>query len=166
MVLQPGSGGCNSGAFRRTDIARKWPKRHSLRGGETVADLSRRQAGREEKTVLINGRSVEGVPACGFEQPASLFKRCLARFDSLLELVVGIESEHRQPRQPHALLLAAGGIDDGLAVIVHLIDPETGCVLYAAAGSGAEQLSLPPLGEVAQIGGHRGVRGRRQGSAR
>src|ERR1700737_3704161 len=108
MVLQPVSGGCKSGAFRRPDIARKLPKRHSLRGGETVADLSRRQAGREEKTVLINGRSVEGVPACGFEQPASLFKRCLARFDSLLELVVGIESEHRQPRQHHALLLAAG----------------------------------------------------------
>src|SRR6195256_1575679 len=73
-----------SGAFRGPDIAGELPKRHSLRRGETVADLRRRQAGREEEAVLVNRRSVEGVPARGFEQPASLFKRGLARFDSLL----------------------------------------------------------------------------------
>ena len=95
-----------------------------------------------------------------FEHPAPFFKRRLLRFDSLLELVVGIESEHRQSGQPHALLLAAGGIDDGLAVAVDLIDPEAGRVLDAAAGCGAEQLRLHPFGDFAQIGGHRIV-GRR-----
>src|SRR5713101_1798164 len=139
VVLQPVPGGRESRAFRRPDVARELPKRHSLRCGEAIADLSRRKAGREEEAVLINRRTVEGVPARRFEQPASLLERRLARFDSLLEPIVGIESEYGQPGQPHPLLFAAGGIDDGTAVAVHLIDPEAGRVLYAAAGGGAEQ---------------------------
>src|SRR6266576_439079 len=164
MILQSVPCGRKSGAFGGTDIARELPKRHSFWRGETVADLGRRQAGGEEETVLVNRRSVERVPARGFEQPASLLKGGFAGFDSFLEPEVGIEPEHRQPGQPHALLLAAGGVDDGLALTVDLIDPEAGRVLYAAAGSGAEQLRLHSLREFAQIGGNRIVSGCRRDS--
>src|SRR4029453_14635859 len=91
VVLQPVTGGRKSRAFRRPDVARELPKKHSLRRGETVAALCRRKAGRKEEAVLINRRSVEGVPARRFEQPASLLERRLARFDSLPEPIVGIE---------------------------------------------------------------------------
>src|SRR5450631_3557433 len=149
MVLQAVACGRKSRAFRGSDIAGELPKRHGLRGGETVADLGWRQAGGEEETVLVDRRSVEGVAAGGFEQPAPFLKRRFARFDSLLEFEVEVEPEHREPGQPHALLFAAGGIDDGLAIAVHLIDPEAGSVLYAAAGSGAEQFRLHSLGKFA-----------------
>ena len=48
-----------------------------------------------------------------------------------------------------------------LAVAVDLVEPEAGGVLDAAAGRGAEQLRLHPLGEFAQVGGHRIVGGGR-----
>src|SRR5450755_2685236 len=68
MVLQAVACGRKSRAFRGSDIAGELPKRHGLRGGETVADLGWRQAGGEEETVLVDRRSVEGVAAGGFEQ--------------------------------------------------------------------------------------------------
>src|SRR5258706_15534642 len=143
--------------LRGPSVAWELPKRHSLRCREAIADLGRRKVGRKEEAVLIDRRSVERVPARRFEQPASLLERRLARFDSLLEPIVGIESEYGQPGQPHPLLFAAGGIDDGITIAVHLIDPEAGRVLYAASGSGAEQLRLHPFGELAQVGGNRVV---------
>src|SRR6266700_8405573 len=124
MILQAVACGRKSGALRGSDIARKLPKRHSFRGRETVANLGRRQAGIEEEVLLVDRRSVEGVSARIFEPPAPLFEGGFARCDSLLELEVRIESEHREPGQPHTLLFAARGVDDGLAVTVHLIDPE------------------------------------------
>src|SRR5439155_1462992 len=79
VVLQAVAGGCESRALRRPDVARELPKRHSLRCREAIADLGRRKAGRKEEAVLIDRRSVEGVPARRFEQPASLLERRLAR---------------------------------------------------------------------------------------
>src|SRR3982074_3288434 len=104
MILQPVPGCRKSGALRRPDIARKLPKRHSLRGGETIADLGRRQGGGDVERFLVNRRLVEGVPAHRFEQPSSLLEDGLAGFDSLLELQVRIESEYGEPGQPDALL--------------------------------------------------------------
>ena len=53
-----------------------------------------------------------------------VFERRFAGLDPFLESVVCIESEQREPGQPHALLLAAGGVDDDLAITVDLVDPE------------------------------------------
>src|SRR5712671_2168173 len=84
-----------------------------------------------------------------------VLERRFASLDSLPELEVGTESEHRQTGEPDTLLFAPGSVDDGLPFAVDLVDPEARGVLQAAARSGAEKFSLHPLGEFAQIGGHR-----------
>src|SRR5947209_20450726 len=115
--------------------------------------MRRRQAGGEQEAVLENRWTVEGIPPRTVEPPVSFLKRGLARLDPFLELKVGVESEHGQPGQTHALFLTSGCIDDGLALTVHLIDPKAGGVLHTTAGRGAEQLRLHSFRDFAQIGG-------------
>src|SRR5215212_12265124 len=155
MVLQTVACGREARAFGRADIAGKLPKRHGFGGGETVANLSRSEGGRQVIIVLVNRRFIQGVPTYRFEGPAAFFEGGFASFDSLLELQIGIEPEYGQPRQPDTLLLAARRIDDRLAVAVDLVEPEAGRILDAAAGRRAEQFGLHPLGEFAQVRRHR-----------
>src|ERR1700761_6993906 len=93
MVLQTISGGRKARTFRRADVSRKLPKGHSFGGRKTVAHLRRRQRSRQSEAVLIDGRRIERESPHALEQPVAVLERRFARFDALLEYVVGVESK-------------------------------------------------------------------------
>src|SRR6185312_12093888 len=100
---------------------------------------------------LVDRRAVERVAPGRFDQPIALLQDRLASLDSLLEFVVRTESKQRKPGQAHALSLAAGGVDDDMAIAVDLADPETAGILDTDSGGIAEQFGLLALGQLAQI---------------
>src|SRR5579872_1773202 len=122
-----------SRSFRRNGCSPAVAKRHSLGGREAVANLGGGKARRELKAVLIDRRLSECVSVDGFKQPVSVFESGFLRLDPFLELIIVVEPEDGQAREPHALSFASGGVDDGLSVAVDLVDPETGSILHTAS---------------------------------
>ena len=83
-----------------------------------------------------------------------------ARFDALFESAVVVEREDRHAVEVDALVAAADGVDDRLAVVGALAYPERAAALPERICRLPEEFGLEALGALLKNGGERIVDGR------
>src|SRR5918995_6123348 len=101
-------------------------------------------------------RRSRDIDPCVIEPPKPRFQGSSLRFDPLLELSTGRESEHGHDAEPHPLFLAGQGVDDGLTLAVALAPPVAAAVAVQA-GARAEHVGLKPFGLLLKRRGERVV---------
>src|SRR5262249_19889472 len=147
--LQSIACGNQSSVFGNLDIERKFPERDSFRRGKTFTNLFGGEVCLEAIFRQIDGQHAKRINPRVSQQPDARFKRCGTRLDALLEMALGVKREHRHTVEVGALVTAAHGVDDGLAVVGALTDP--GCAA-ASADRGisrlSEQLCLEAFGTL------------------
>ena len=125
---------------------RQLPERHGFRGREGFLDLGAGQVGLQIVDVVVRRQRLAGVDARVLQPPIAVVQRRALGFDAAEKAVGIVEREDGHVGELGALLAAGRGVDDRLAVLAALAQPEA--AVGRAQDCGCRRSGSPPAAPI------------------